>query len=115
MLHIGGMTEPSKLDPAAIRGTLADMVAVPVLGLWGLLSFGPFVGLMRGGDPLNTAFDMVFLLTGLWGLLAGAVVLKTLLWSGMRNQPGLGLNRNYLTIYGALWCAFYLIFVQTPG
>jgi hypothetical protein len=108
------MNEPRKLDPAAIRSTLVDMVAVPVLGLWGLLSLGPVGGLMRGGDPLNTAFDIVFLLTGMWGLLAGAVLVKALLWSGLRNQPGLGLNRIYLIVYGAIWSVFYLIFIQMP-
>jgi hypothetical protein len=114
MHHTNRMSQNSRFDPAEVRRTIADFIAIPVLIFWALFSFGPLVGLIQGGSVFRTGLNIGFLLTGLYGLLAGAFFVKWLMWSGLRNTPGPSLNRYYMAAYGGVWSIFYLIFVQMP-
>jgi hypothetical protein len=108
------MTEKARLNPNEVRRAATDFVVIPVILFWALLSCGPFVGLVRIAEPFRYGLNVAFLATSLWGVLAGAIFLKSLMWSDMRFRSGLGINRAYLAAGGAVWCVFYLIFVMTP-
>jgi hypothetical protein len=107
------MEPQNRLAPAAIRRALIDFAALPIIAFWALLSFGPFVGLVRISEPFRYAVNVLFLLTSLWGVLAGAVFLKSLMWRGAAFGDGSTSYRLWFAIGGAVWCAAYLVFIQT--
>jgi hypothetical protein len=109
------MENQSKLDPAAVRKTIIDVVAIPVILFFGLMSLGPLAGVfMQGGDVLRIGINIAFLLTSLYGIVTGALVVKALMWSDLRVQGGLGFDRLKLAVYGGVWTVIYLIYLQMP-
>jgi hypothetical protein len=110
------MDNPSKLDSAAVRKTITDVVAVPVILFFGLMSLGPLAGVfIPGGDALRIGINIAFLLTSLYGVITGALIVKALMWSDLRVRSGLGLDRLKLAVYGGVWTVIYLIYLQMPN
>jgi hypothetical protein len=114
MRHNGVMENNGKFTNDVLRKTIADFIAIPVLLLWSLLSFGPLAGLVTGGGPFRIAINVLFLATSLWGVLSAFVFMRWLTRSRSTRDDLFALNRIWLAPYAGVWSVLYLVFVFTP-
>ncbi len=109
------MTDKPDLGPGAFRSAVVQSATRIVLVFWALLSFGPLGGLMQGGGPFRIGVNIAFLLTGFYGMLAAIAFLKWL--SGDPHRKLFGPDWQWsqpIAAYAAVWCVFYLIYLQMP-
>jgi hypothetical protein len=93
-----------------VRKLLIDLVGIPVFLFWGGLSLMP-LGMLLTGEitTLRYWINVFFLGTGLWGVLAGYLLARVLMWSEVRgtiDQP----SRIMVVAFAGVWCVLYLAF-----
>jgi hypothetical protein len=93
-----------------LRKLLVDLVGVPVLIFWGMLSLMP-LGLLFTGDVATLRYwiNAFFLATGLWGVVVMYFGAKTLMWPNARAESE-SPTRVVVVAYAAIWSVLYLAF-----
>jgi hypothetical protein len=109
------MSSPSRRD---VRNIALWMINLPALAFWPFVSAFPIFSLLNGPASITLiCVQALFLATGFWSLLAGALIYKTLRTDGARGgqgkspQPTGPPKRRGLLIacYATLWTVAYLV------
>ena len=92
------------------RRLLSDLIGLPVILFWSGLSLMP-LGLLFSGDfsTLRYWINLLFLGSGLWGIIALYFGARLLMWSDARETIGRP-TRIVVASFAGAWCVLYLAF-----
>lgn len=106
------MSEPTETPRKAIYRVIVWSIAAPILAIWTLLSLLPMVSVLRAwGSVGEVLVALGFLATGAFGLIAGAIAYRLLLWDSttlsLPTAESRALRVFVLSAYALVWMALY--------
>jgi hypothetical protein len=88
------------------------MINLPAFAFWPFVSAFPIFSLLNGPASITSiSVQLLFLATGFWSLMAGALIYKALRTDGSRRRHDKPPQQRGLQIacYATLWMVAYLV------